>query len=276
MRCRIFVAFLSLTATWTVGGENPQLMTVLPGPGVGKSIAGLRLEAKFLKRDFGPGESLLLVLKTNNEGATPLELPKKKAGWSDYEFEVKRDGKRIEMPRSRKDLAIKPEGMVLQPGSSDTRCLDLRALDWANPGWADELGTYEVAVVYVPKQLRSGWTSFRITPPGETLPELAPERAELLRTCIARLGSTDPRERREAYRQIVTFGRPALLMLEQAAAGADPEIVRQCRLAMSEIRGENKPNVPVVPPPPIQIRPIPPPPQPPVQPQPPLPPIDEF
>ncbi|MGD0094431.1 MAG: hypothetical protein ABSE73_31370, partial [Planctomycetota bacterium] len=160
-----------------LSSAGEKLLKPVPGPGAGQAADGLRAAVAMVKNDFGPGESLLLVWEVFNESGKSIELALDKHNWYDFSFDVRRDGQPVEVPRNsaqhRPD--VRAAGTVLETGQSRKFFIDLTALDWSDPKWCAALGNYEVSATYAPLRLRSGWTKFRVTQPGEKHAAPAPE-----------------------------------------------------------------------------------------------------
>lgn len=241
----------------------------------GVAANGLQSSLRFVKNDFGPGESLLASWQISNVSEKPVSFSVANKGWYDVLIRIRRNGTALNLVRAidRKEMHFTPKTFNLEPGASHSFTLDLRAIDWDDAKWCDVLGNYEVQIVL--GDVQTAWTRFRVTTPGEKLPELTPEQAERMRTLITQLGDPDFARREQAHSEILQLGKAAILSLQDATANErDTEIVARCERLIQEITQPRVVVQPMLPRPPI--RPVLPPP-PIVRPQPPLPPPDlEF
>jgi hypothetical protein len=259
-------------------GAGEKLLKPIPTGGAGQPVNGLRASVAFVKNDFGPGESLLLNWKLTNESNAPVEIDLDKKRLMDFSFEIRRDGKKLELRRaSDAERQYTPGSVSIDAGKSITQMIDLSSLDWTDAAWTRAFGNYEVAVTYNPRKIQSGFATFRVTAPGEIREPVAPEVAEKVRTLIGQLGDAEFATREQAHKQLLAIGKPALGLLEETiAAGGDAEVVARARRLVAEIRGVLPPLPPPIPqpirPPPPLPRPLlPPPVTPPPPPAPPLP-----
>jgi hypothetical protein len=240
----------------------------------GVAANGLQSSLRFVKPDFGPGESLLASWQITNVSEKPASFSVTTGKWYDLQIRVRRNGQDLKLGRGidRKDMHYIPKTYTLEPGAMKAFTLDVRAIDWDDAKWCDVFGAYEVQ--FVLGGLQTAWTRFRVTAPGEKLPELSPEQAERLRSLIIQLGVADFARREQAHAEIRAFGKAALILLQETAArDVDTEIVARCKRLIQEI---TQPRYIAQPIPRPQPRPLPPPVVRP-QPQPPLPPPDlEF
>lgn len=267
-RVLVLVTFCCVLST-TVRSE--QLFKPM-AQNTGATANGLQASLTFVKADFGPGESLLAALKITNISDKPASFKVNRGTWYDVSIHIRRNGEALKLSRSmdRKDMDFKSSVFSLESGAEKSLLMDLRSIDWDEPKWCDTLGTYEVQIAL--GEMQTAWTRFRITAPGERIPELAPEQAEKLRGWITQLGDGDFTQRERAHSAIRALGKAAVPMLQEAGARErDTEIVTRCNRLIQEITQPRRlpPPLPV---PPVIVRP-----QPRPVPQPPLPPPDlEF
>jgi hypothetical protein len=226
---------------------------ILAASGTGNAKNGMRASIIPVKKDFGPGESIVLRWSITNEGDAPREIQISRELY-EFSFVLKTDGKVIKSvipDRIRRHTA---EVKTIDPGQTYSKCLDLRSIDWEDKSWLDKFGAFEVSVAL--GEIQSGSINFKVTAPGESRPPIAPELAEKLRTLIAQLGDNEFATREQAYSRIREIGKPAIVMLEETvAAGKDAEVVSRCKKLIEEIqRGVIAPPVPAPQPKPV-IRP---------------------
>ncbi|MCY3020819.1 MAG: hypothetical protein NTW87_17520 [Planctomycetota bacterium] len=257
LRCAFLIA---LAASCVAAGEK--LLQPMAGPGAGKPVDGLRATASMVKSDFGPGESLLVVWQLTNESGKAVELSMDKKIWYDFAFEIRRDGNRVEPVRTsaKQRPDYRASTLTLEPGETTKQFIDLSALDWTDPKWAEPYGKYEVSVVYLPKRLQSGWAGFRIIPVAEVRrPPATLNQTERIRNLIAQLSDNEFVTRNQAYQDLLAIGAPALPLLEEVVAtGGDTEAVRRCKKLLAEIKLKINPPPPPPPPPPRPVPPEPP------------------
>lgn len=269
MRC---VPTLTVLLLLVAQVQAEQLFKPIP-QNAGVAANGLQSSLRFVKNDFGPGESLLASWQVSNVSEKPASFSVATGHWYDLQIRVRRNGQDLKLGRGidRKDMHYIPKSYTLESGALKAFTIDVRAIDWDDPKWCDVLGTYEVQ--FALGGVQTAWTRFRVTAPGEKLPELLPEQAERLRTLISQLGDAKFEKNKQAMDEIRSLGKAAVPALQEAIEREqNTQVVARCRQLVEEIL---RPRV-ALPVPQPQPRPVPPPIVRP-QPQPPIPPPDlEF
>lgn len=264
------LSILAVLLLFTAHLWAEQLFKPIP-QNAGVAANGLQSSLRFVKSDFGPGESLLASWQITNVSEKPSSFSVANGQWYDLQIRVRRNGQDLKLGRAidRKDMHYIPKTYSLEPGATKAFTLDVRAIDWDDPKWCDVLGSYEVQ--FVLGGVQTAWTRFRVTAPGEKLPELSPEKAERLRTLITQLGDAKYEKNKLALEEIRRLGKAAVPMLQEAIEREQNTlVVTRCKQLVDEIlRPKFATPVPQpLPVPPPIIRP---------QPQPPIPPPDlEF
>jgi hypothetical protein len=228
---------------WSAAGEGVLLKPV-GGPGQGKVVDGLQVRMKAVKKEFGPGESVLMHWTIVNVGGQPkqIRLDAGRRSLSQFTFAARRNGRSVKLARRGKGGAGGERAIRLAPGSKRSLWIDLRSVDWTERSWLNPLGDYEVSVTYGGAEggrpLTTGWVAFRLAQPGTPLPRPDdPEEVERIRRLIAQLGAEEFQKREEAEREILKIGKKALGLLQEVLTTTeDAEIRLRCKKLMKRIR----------------------------------------
>ena len=228
------------------GGEEVLLKPV--GRAKSKRVDGLQVELKAVKKEFGPGESVLLIWTVENLGSMDqsLQFATGSAKLAKFSIQATRGGKSVSLSRSiqTKKMPIRYKTITLKPGGKKKVWIDLRNMDWVKPEWLDVRGKYEVSVTYSGTAsedvLKSKAVRFRITRPGPALP--FPDDADLTRkiqSLIKNLGAEDFEIREKAEKEILKLGRKTLGLLHEAMETTkDPEVKVRCKHLIKKLRAK--------------------------------------
>lgn len=234
---------LALALGVTVQAEETALLKPAGGAGGGEVVGGLQASAKAVKKEFGPGESVLVQWTLTNVGDEPAAVEFRR-GAGNYKYvsftlEVVRDGKSVEVryTRTLARFASESASKILAPGAKHEEWIDLNAGDWTP---LKEKGKYEVVLVYGTggKTLKTGKVAFAIAVPGlATGIELKPEEERAILALIKDLGHDEFTKRQEAEKQLLAFGDKAVNLLHDAAEnGEDLEVRTRAKRIIDAIR----------------------------------------
>lgn len=231
---------LALALGFAVQAEEPALLKPAGGDGGGAVVGGLQASAKAVKKEFGPGESVLVQWTLTNVGDAEATVQFRKSEainlkYLSFSLEVARDGKPVALEYKRTLHRLMPETVTktLAPGAKHEEWIDLNAGDWTQ---LKEKGKYEVVLSF--GAVKTGKVSFSIAVPGlVTGIELKPEEEKAILALIKDLGHDEFTKRQVAEKQLLAFGDKAVNLLHEASEnGEDLEVRTRAKRIIDAIR----------------------------------------
>lgn len=231
---------LALALAQMTQAEETVLLKPAGGDGGGAVVGGLQASAKAVKKEFGPGESVLVQWTVTNVGDEPATVQFQRAGEGTYRYlsftlEVTKDGHAMAIRYSRDKARVNAATVTktLAPGAKHEEWIDLNAGDWTQ---LKEKGKYEVVISF--GAVKTGKVSFAIAVPGlVTGIELKPEEEKAILALIKDLGHDEFTKRQEAEKQLLAFGDKAVNLLHDAAEnGEDLEVRTRAKRIIDAIR----------------------------------------
>ncbi|MCK6471688.1 MAG: hypothetical protein L6R28_08075 [Planctomycetes bacterium] len=234
---------LALALSGSVHAEETALLKPAGGDGGGEVVGGLQASAKAVKKEFGPGESILVQWTLTNVGDAAAEL-RFLRGSDSYKYlylhlEVTKDGKAMAIRYSRDKARLNADTVTktLAPGAKHEEWIDLNSGDWTP---LKEKGKYDVVLVYANGRttVKTGKVSFAIAVPGlVTGIEIKPEEEKAILALIKDLGHDEFTKRQEAEKQLLAFGDKAVNLLHDASEnGEDLEVRTRAKRIIDAIR----------------------------------------